>query len=164
MQSALRQEGYITARGGCKKGDTDIGWNLHYMNWIRIIQWCVRVSVGCRAFRRELRREQATVTPWWTLPLHQCCCPPLLPAELFAALLLSQGNSRPDTLQCLSAPTQNNSTLCLLNKSWSLERKASTLVSSLPVFPNGYIFPLSSPSPPWNCIKHDLRSVSPPGP
>lgn len=119
---------------------------------------------GYRVFRWEFRRKQATVTPWWTLPLHQCCCPPLLPAELFAALLLSQGNSRPDTLQRLSAPTQNNSTLCLLNKSWSLQRKAATLVSSLPACPNDYIFPVSPSSPPCYCTKHDLRSVSPPGP
>lgn len=58
-------------------------------------------------------------------------CPPLLPTELLTAVLLSQRNSRLDTLQRLSASTQNISISCLLNKSWTLEIKASISVFSL---------------------------------
>lgn len=130
------------------------------MNWIRIIQWCVGVWV-------DMVRSVETLggnRPRWH---HDELCHSISAAVFLCCPLSSspqQGNSRPDTLQRLSAPTQNNSSLCLLNKSWSLERKASTLVSGWPVFPNDYIFPVSSPSPPWHCTKHDLRSGSPPGP
>lgn len=87
-------------------------------------------------------------------------CPPLLPTELLTAVLLSQGNGRLDTLQCLSASTQNISILCLLNKSWTLDRKASTSVC--PVLPNNYIFPVSPPSSSiWHCTKCDLRFLNP---
>lgn len=76
-QSALRQGGYITARGVVgERGDC---YRLKFA-----LQYLVQAnSVLCLSYSQipqEIRRKQAFVTPWWTLSLHECsdvllCCP-----------------------------------------------------------------------------------------